>query len=76
MNPTTEDTGGQSSAAERPGVMLFAEDGHLRTLASIEADILRLAVSSYGGCVSEVARRLRIGRSTVYRKLEEIGHDI
>ncbi len=55
------------------GVTIFEPDGHLRTLAEIEADIIRLAIGHYRGRMTEVARRLGIGRSTLYRKLEELG---
>lgn len=59
--------------AERPGIELYTADGHLRPLGKIEGDIIRLAICHYGGKVSEVARRLNIGRSTLYRKLDEFG---
>ena len=36
-------------------------------------DLIRYAVTHYRGQMSEVARRLRIGRSTLYRKLEALG---
>ncbi len=55
------------------GVSMFTSDGHLRPLAEIEADIIRLAIGHYRGRMSEVARRLGIGRSTLYRKLIELG---
>ena len=58
-----------------PAVTLFAADGHMRTLDEIEADIIRLAIGHYRGRMTEVARRLGIGRSTLYRKLGEIGID-
>ena len=32
-----------------------------------------MAISRYDGHMSEVARRLSIGRSTLYRKLKEFG---
>ena len=51
-------------------IWLFGPDGHLRKLEDIEADIISLAVELYDGRLSEVSRRLRIGRSTIYRKLE------
>jgi DNA-binding NtrC family response regulator len=35
--------------------------------------VIRFAISHYRGQMSEVARRLRIGRSTLYRKLETLG---
>jgi DNA-binding NtrC family response regulator len=47
--------------------------GAIRPLDELEADIIRHAVSHYRGQMSEVARRLQIGRSTLYRKLELLG---
>ena len=55
------------------GVLLYAEDGNLRSLEEIEADIIRLAIGHYRGRMTEVARRLGIGRSTLYRKLGDLG---
>ena len=56
-------------------VTLFDDDGHIRTLEEIEADLIRLAIGHYRGRMTEVAKRLGIGRSTLYRKLGEIGID-
>jgi len=58
-----------------PQVTLYRQDGHLRCLEEIEADIIRLAIGHYRGRMTEVARRLGIGRSTLYRKLGELGID-
>lgn len=55
------------------GVMLYTEDGNLRPLEEIEADVIRLAIGHYRGRMTEVARRLGIGRSTLYRKLGDLG---
>ena len=49
--------------------------GHLRTLEDIERDLIQLAIEIYAGHMSEVARRLGIGRSTLYRKVREQGLD-
>ncbi len=57
------------------GVMLYTEDGNLRPLEEIEADVIRLAIGHYRGRMTEVARRLGIGRSTLYRKLSDLGID-
>jgi len=57
------------------GITLFNADGHLRSLEEIEADVIRLAIGHYRGRMSEVARRLGIGRSTLYRKLGDLGID-
>jgi DNA-binding NtrC family response regulator len=47
--------------------------GHMRKLEEIETEMIRMAISRYDGHMSEVARRLGIGRSTLYRKLKELG---
>ncbi|MDN3645922.1 sigma-54 dependent transcriptional regulator [Pontixanthobacter aestiaquae] len=58
---------------EGVGVMLYTPDGNLRPLEEIEADVIRLAIGHYRGRMTEVARRLGIGRSTLYRKLGDLG---
>ncbi|MXO89641.1 sigma-54-dependent transcriptional regulator [Pontixanthobacter aquaemixtae] len=60
---------------EGVGVMLYTPDGNLRPLEEIEADVIRLAIGHYRGRMTEVARRLGIGRSTLYRKLGDLGID-
>src|SRR5208282_5587676 len=52
---------------------LLDAEGDVRPLEELEADLIRYAVTHYRGQMSEVARRLRIGRSTLYRKLEALG---
>jgi DNA-binding NtrC family response regulator len=47
--------------------------GDVRPLEDIEAEAIRYAITHYRGQMSEVARRLRIGRSTLYRKLDALG---
>ena len=39
----------------------------------LESEIIRMAIGRYRGRMSEVARRLGIGRSTLYRKLKDLG---
>jgi DNA-binding NtrC family response regulator len=70
-------------AGDSPGLMpdlpqavpvrILDERGHLRTLEEIERDLIQLAIEIYAGHMSEVARRLGIGRSTLYRKVREQG---
>ncbi|MEP9350834.1 response regulator [Xanthobacter sp. KR7-225] len=48
--------------------------GHVRPLDAVEAELIRFACALYGGRLTEVARRLGIGRSTLYRKLAQIEH--
>jgi DNA-binding NtrC family response regulator len=52
---------------------LLDANGDVRPLEEIEAELIRYAISHYRGQMSEVARRLQIGRSTLYRKLEALG---
>jgi DNA-binding NtrC family response regulator len=47
--------------------------GDVRPLEEVEAELIRYAITHYRGQMSEVARRLQIGRSTLYRKLEALG---
>ena len=68
-------TGAGHPVQESAGVMLYTADGNLRPLDEIEADVIRLAIGLYRGRMTEVARRLGIGRSTLYRKLGELGID-
>ena len=56
-------------------VRALDERGNVRPLADVELDMIRLAIDHYNGQMSEVARRLGIGRSTLYRKLKEYGID-
>ena len=57
------------------GFTVTGIDGHLRKLEEIEHELIRFAIEKYDGHMSEVARRLGIGRSTLYRKLREMGLD-
>jgi DNA-binding NtrC family response regulator len=52
---------------------LLNTDGDVRSLEKIEAEVIRYAIARHRGQMSEVARRLQIGRSTLYRKLEALG---
>ncbi|MBY8974353.1 sigma-54-dependent Fis family transcriptional regulator [Rhodobacteraceae bacterium NNCM2] len=51
------------------------DDGHIRRLIEIEADAISRALTLYRGRMSETARRLGIGRSTLYRKIDELRID-
>ena len=63
----------EAAAAQTPPVPVYDDEGHLRRLEQIERDLIELAIDHYAGHMSEVARRLGIGRSTLYRKLREYG---
>ncbi|HKH81139.1 MAG TPA: helix-turn-helix domain-containing protein, partial [Methylovirgula sp.] len=57
-----------------PNVLRLLDDsGDLRQLDQLEAETIRFALAYYRGQMSAVARKLGIGRSTLYRKMKEYG---
>ena len=66
---------GRNSSQQMSPYMILATDaaGQIRRLEDIELEIIRIAITRYEGHMSEVARRLSIGRSTLYRKLKDLG---
>jgi DNA-binding NtrC family response regulator len=62
----------RTSGPQAPVLRLTDEKGAVRPLEEIEREVIRFAIAHHRGQMSEVARRLRIGRSTLYRKLEEV----
>lgn len=68
---TVEIRDGRSSGAI--GIPAVSDSGDIRRLDAIEADMIRLALGRYRGHMTEVAKRLGIGRSTLYRKMQEYG---
>lgn len=55
------------------GITAVTDGGHIRRLEEIEKDMIRLALHRYRGQMSQVARKLGIGRSTLYRKMRSLG---
>jgi DNA-binding NtrC family response regulator len=70
ISPHAVAHGGSASV---DALALLDAAGNVRPLDEIEAEVIRFAIARYRGQMSEVARRLRIGRSTLYRKLDDIG---
>jgi DNA-binding NtrC family response regulator len=57
-----------------PNAMRLVDDtGDMRKLEEIERETIKFAINHYRGQMSKVARKLSIGRSTLYRKLKELG---
>lgn len=52
---------------------LLDAHGDMLAMEALEKEILKFAIRHYRGQMTEVARRLGIGRSTLYRKLKEFG---
>jgi DNA-binding NtrC family response regulator len=55
------------------GISAINDFGDVRALEEVEADMIRLALGRYRGHMTEVAKKLKIGRSTLYRKMQEYG---
>ncbi|HEX2840307.1 sigma-54 dependent transcriptional regulator [Hyphomicrobium sp.] len=71
--PQTVEVRPGNSGASSLGIPAVTESGEIRALEDIEADMIRLALGRYRGHMTEVAKRLKIGRSTLYRKMQEYG---
>lgn len=55
---------------------LLSEGGDVRKLRDIEAGAIYFALKYYKGKISTVARKLGIGRSTLYRKMHDLGIEV
>ena len=74
VNGTVARQGVRVPSRPRFGTLdVLDERGNVRSLAAVEVEMIKLAIAHYNGQMSEVARRLGIGRSTLYRKLKEYG---
>jgi DNA-binding NtrC family response regulator len=65
----------QAERRDPHALALVNETGEMPTLAELEAQVIRFALVHYQGQLSAISRRLGIGRSTLYRKLKELGLD-
>ena len=54
-------------------IAALTPSGDVRPIGEVEAEMIRLAIRHYRGRMATVARKLGIGRSTLYRKLKELG---
>jgi len=83
-NSFVPDSSAESPAAALPlsqtmgGPLISALDGNgaLRKLEAVEHEMIRLAIDQCKGQMSDVARKLGIGRSTLYRKIREMELDV
>jgi DNA-binding NtrC family response regulator len=60
-------------APDPHALRLLNDRGDVRTLEEIESESIRFALAHYRGQMSQVARKLGIGRSTLYRKMKDCG---
>lgn len=64
----------ESPAQSDPHALsLLRDSGDMLTLAELEERAIRFALLHYRGHLSAISRHLGIGRSTLYRKLKELG---
>jgi DNA-binding NtrC family response regulator len=62
----------QQHLPQLPGdYRLLTSVGEVKPFDQVEADIIRFAIEHYRGKMTEVARKLGIGRSTLYRKMQD-----
>ena len=54
---------------------IFDDEGKCKKIELIEEEIIKRLVDLYNGNLSEVAKQLDIGRSTIYRKLKILNED-
>jgi DNA-binding NtrC family response regulator len=52
---------------------IFDEEGHIRPWAELEREVIDHALLVTGGRVVDTSAKLRIARSTLYRRREEQG---
>jgi DNA-binding NtrC family response regulator len=76
---TTQDAGNSSltqseiQTAPQNTLNLLTHEDDIISLENAECEIIRFAIEKYNGSMSKIARKLGIGRSTLYRKLREYG---
>lgn len=71
LMPAARELVQEQSEDGKGGYSLLNHGGELKPFEQIEAEIIRFAIEHYGGKMTEVARRLGIGRSTLYRKMQD-----
>jgi DNA-binding NtrC family response regulator len=64
---------GAPSACSNP--ILLDMQGRMRSLESIECEVIQFALMYAGGCMTHAARNLGIGRSTLYRRVHALKLD-
>jgi DNA-binding NtrC family response regulator len=73
--PAPAPESGRAARRDLHAVSLIDDAGEMMSLADLEAQAIRFALAHYQGHISAISRHLGIGRSTLYRKLKELGLD-
>lgn len=53
-------------------ITLLREDGAFKQLEEIQTEIILLTLDMHHGCLARTAKKLGIGRTTLYRKLKQV----
>lgn len=61
-----------NTLSSNDNALFFDVKGQPKKLKRLEKEAIQLALKHSGGCMTQAARNLGIGRSTLYRKVEEI----
>lgn len=61
-----------SASSSAPYIRATDDEGNLRPLQEIEAEVIRFALGRYPGSRADIARKLGIGRTTLYRKAQQL----
>jgi DNA-binding NtrC family response regulator len=64
--------GYHDNALSAASPLLFDGQGQIKKLKSIEDEVIRFALRYSDGCMTRAARTLGIGRSTLYRRVNEL----
>ncbi|MCH8182982.1 MAG: sigma-54-dependent Fis family transcriptional regulator [Proteobacteria bacterium] len=72
--PATGEHG--APAGPREAIRALDALGAVRPLKDVEEELIRLAIDHNNGHMSKVAKQLGIGRSTLYRKIRDLGLEV
>ena len=72
QSPQGTSYGGEDGSLPEANTFV-GDDGHVMRMDEMERAIIEHAITHYNGKMVEVAKRLGIGRSTLYRKMEAYG---
>ena len=70
------DTGDSGAVPAGGAIKAVGPSGSVRPLKDVEEELIRFAIDLNGGHMSKVAKQLGIGRSTLYRKIRELGLEV
>ncbi|MGB7286255.1 MAG: sigma-54 dependent transcriptional regulator [Salaquimonas sp.] len=71
LQPKSESSDRSSATSNYGMISMISSEGQIKTLEEMEGEAIQFAMEIYNNRMSEIARRLGIGRSTLYRKMKE-----